>query len=165
MTALYDRVRTLSRALYAEPAKLGAVADALYNHVLDSIDLDALSRLDQMLWSVLDAAGIDDEDGELSSRLMRDAIIRLAHGGDRFVSHVPFGISKAEAKAAAFDDGCPFCVLDAAQPPPPPPDSSDHVEGECACCDMMASEWRAQNADALARAGLGSRIPARSTPS
>ena len=163
MTALYDRIRTLSRALYAEPAKLGAVADALYNHVLEAIDFSALSDVEQMLWSVLDAAGIEDEAGDLSARMMREAFLRIANDPARNITTVPFGITKEEAKAAAFDDGCPFCVMEAARPPRS--ETSDHVEGECACCDMMASEWRAEHADALARAGLGSRRPARAAPS
>ena len=163
MTALYDRVRTLSRALYAEPAKLGAVADALYNHVLEAIDFDALSDLEQTLWSVLGAAGIEDKIGDLSTRMMREALLRIADDPDRNVTTVPSGITKAEAKAAAFDDGCPFCVSEAARPPPP--EMPDHVAGECECCDMMARDWRAEHADALARAGLGSRFPADSAPS
>jgi hypothetical protein len=66
---------------------------------------------------------------------------------------VPFGITKAEEKAAAFDAGCPFCVLEAARPELG--DADEHVDGECACCDMMARDWRAQHAEELARAGLG----------
>lgn len=163
MTALYDRVRVLSRALYAEPKALGAIGDALYNHVMELLDCDALSRLEQELWSVLDLAGIEDEDGAIATKMIRDAILRLADDPMRHVSDVPYGITKAEAKAAAFDDGCPFCVIEAARPPDVVAD--DHVEGECECCDMMAREWRAEHADALARAGLAPRRPARAAPS
>lgn len=163
MTNLYDQVRTLSRALYAKPAQLGAVADALYDHVLEAIDLDALSNVEQMLWSVLGAAGVVDDTGDLAARMMRDAILRLANDAGRNISSVPPGVTKAEAKAVAFDDGCPFCVLEAAQPAPS--EATDHVEDECECCDLMAREWRAENSEALARAGLGSRLPARSAPS
>lgn len=163
MSGLYNHVRTLSRALYAEPKGIGAIADAFYNHVVEALDLGALDALEQELWSVLDSAGIDDETGAISSKIVRDAIIRLADDPMRHISTVPYGITKAEAKAAAFDDGCPFCVLEAARPAPSPED--EHVEGDCDCCDMLAREWRAEHADALARAGLAPPSHARTAPS
>lgn len=163
MSALADRITALSRALYAEPKGLGAIADAFYNHVLEALDLAALDGLEQELWSVLDAAGIHDEVGDISSKIVRDAIIRLADDPMRHISTVPYGITKAEAKAAAFDDGCPFCVLEAARPAPSPED--EHALGDCDCCDMLARDWRAEHAEALARAGIAPPSHARTAPS
>lgn len=158
--ALHDKVRKVSRALYAEPAGIGAIADAFYNHVRETLDLEALNRIEQELWSVLDAAGIEDELGELSSKMVRDAIIRLADDPMRNISDVPYGITEEEAAAVAYDDECPFCVLEAAQPKTEPAHDDD-----CSCCAMIAAEWRAQHAEVLARAGLAPRRPARAVTS
>jgi hypothetical protein len=159
---VYEEARRLTRDLYASEDKLRAIADCVYNHVVGAIDFDAMYRFEQILHGLLDEVGIQD-DGDLAEMIVRDAIVRAASDPDRHVSHVPFGITRAEEAAVAFDPGCPLCVLEAARPPEA--EAPDHVEGECECCDMMAREWRVEHADALARAGLGPGLPARSAPS
>ena len=162
MSGAYDEARRLAKELYARERKIGALVDCAYDHVFDAIDFDAMFRFEHILIGLLGELGIEDSNGDLAETIVRDAIVRAASDPDRHVSHVPFGISKAEAAAAAFDPECPLCVLEAARPAEPEP---DHLEGECTCCDMMARDWRAENAEALARAGLVPRLPARSAPS
>lgn len=169
MTSQRDHVIALSKALHAETNSDQAIADALYNHVREAVDLDALFNLEQLLWCVLGAVrGEDDDDdddadciADVAARMIRDALVRLADDGARYFSDVPYGVTKDEAKAVAYDDGCPFCVMEAARPVPLP----EHVEGECECCDLVARDWRQAHAEILARAGLAPRVPARAAPS
>ena len=164
MSSVYAQVRKLARELYATEAKIGAITECMYRHVFDAIDFDAIFRLEQTLWGLLSEVGIEDDVGDLADKIIRDAIVRAANDPDRNVSDVPFGITKAEAAAVAFDPGCPFCVLEAAEPPVS--DANDHTDcDDCPLCQDMAREWRAENAQALARAGVGPRLPARSAPS
>jgi hypothetical protein len=163
MSSVYAEARTLAKELYARERRVGAFADCAYKHVVEAIDFDAIYRFEQILIGLLGEVGIHDEDGELAETIIRDAIVRAANDPDRDISDVPFGITKAEAAAVAFDPSCPICVLEAARPPES--EAPDHVDGECECCDMMARDWRAEHAEALARAGLAPRSPARAAPS
>jgi hypothetical protein len=159
----YTEAIRLAKEMYAEDGNINSLAECIYNHVFDAIDFEAMYRFEQVLWCLLPELGIEDEDGEVAEKLVREAIVRAASDPDRHVSHVPPGVTKAEAMAAAFDDGCPLCVLEAARSPQA--DTPDHVDGECECCDMIARDWRAEHAEVLARAGLGPRLPARPAPS
>jgi hypothetical protein len=141
------------------PLDLEALADQVAEHIHDAIDWNAVFRIEQMLWFLLK----EDPDGARAMTLVGEAFARAAVSPSRYgVTDVPYGVTKEEAKAVAFDDGCPLCRLDAQSPPEP---EHDH-DGDCELCDDMAREWRAQNADALRRYGTrkanGTRKPAAS---
>jgi len=137
--------------------ELTALATQLYEHVVDAIDFDALSVLEQLLWGLLDRMGLGAADDELglSRWLISRALITAAHDPSTSMSDVPFGITKAEERAAKFDEACPFCQYEAEHPRQDEGDGEhDHGGDECELCDDMAREWRAKHADQLRRAGL-----------
>jgi len=133
---------SLAKALAA--TELGDLSERLYQHVLDAIDFESINGLEQMLWSMLPAIGVSDESGDLATAMIRGAIVRAASEPTRYCSFVPPGITKAEEKAVAFDEACPFCVLDAEQPP-----SHDDGDEPCSLCRDMAQSWREEHADKL----------------
>ena len=131
--------------------ELGELTKQLYGHVMDAIDFEALFQLEQMLWSLLPQCGIeDDDDGDLASRLIAEAIVRASKDPARHVSFVPAGITKAEAKAVDFDERCPFCQMEAATPR----EDHDHGGEACLLCDDLARMWREEHADLLRKRGL-----------
>jgi len=140
----------------AERADLAALEEQLYGHVLDCIDFDALNGLEQLLWHLVDKLGLGDLDLEdrLSTWLIRRAMVRAAHDPSTAFTDVPFGITKAEAKAVKFDDDCPFCQYEAEHPREAESDEHDHDDEPCSLCDHMAREWRDKHADVLKRRGL-----------
>jgi hypothetical protein len=138
----------------AEREDLAALEEQLYEHVVDCIDFDALFGLEQLLWHLVDRLGLgrlDDEAG-LSKQLIRRALVRAAYDPSTAFSDVPYGITKAEEKAAKFDAECPFCQYEAEHPRED--GEHDHEDESCTLCDELAREWREQHADALKRAGL-----------
>jgi hypothetical protein len=139
----------------AERADLAALEEQLYGHVLDCIDFDALNGLEQLLWHLVDKLGLGDLDLEdhLSSWLIRRAIVRAAYDPATSFTDVPYGITKAEAKAARFDPECPFCRYED-EHPREEDDEHEHDDDSCSLCDDMAREWREKHAAALRRAGL-----------
>ena len=139
----------------AERKDLAALEEQLYGHVLDCIDFDALNGLEQLLWHLVDKLGLGDLDleGGLSTWMIRRAIVRAAHDPTTTFSEAPFGITKAEAKAARFDAECPFCRYED-EHPREAEDEQEHGDEPCPLCDDMAREWRDKHADALRRAGL-----------
>ena len=136
----------LSRALHA-PADLSELSECVYNHVFDAIDFAAIFTIEQMLCCLLDQRGIHDDDGEIAERLIREAIIRAASDPMRNISDVPPGITKLEAKAVRFDEGCPLCVLAIVEHEP------------CSCCDELARKWREQHAATLNKRGVAPPTP------
>lgn len=148
----------LAKVLGGRPVDRAALAEQVYEHVIDAIDFTALYQLEQMLWSLLD----ERPDDRTSQQLITDALSRVASDERRYCSFVPPGITKAEEKAATYDDDCPLCRMEAASPHEP---EHEH-EGECELCDSMARDWRAENAEALQRFALrtanGGRKPATS---
>ncbi|MBL0218146.1 MAG: hypothetical protein IPQ07_30225 [Myxococcales bacterium] len=139
----------------ADRPDLGELTKQLYGHVMDAIDFAALFQLEQLLWSLLPDRGIHDEEGELASQLIAEAIVRASKDPARHISFVPPGITKAEAKAVDFDEHCPFCQLEAAAPS----DDHDHGGEPCALCDDLARMWREEHAEVLRKRGV--RSPAR----
>jgi hypothetical protein len=124
------------------------LAERVYGHVIEAIDFKALFNIEQMLWCLLPG----DEEGTLAQELVTDALIRAATSPDRACDFgPPPGITKAEAKAAAFDPDCPLCRLEAEAPEDPHDGTEDDP---CELCRSLAAEWRAQHADVLRRAGL-----------
>ena len=147
MSSHNGRAEALSRLLGGKPLDLEALAEQVNEHIHHAIDWDAVFRIEQMLWSLLP----DDPDGRQAMQLVTDAFAHAATSEARVgVSDVPYGITREEEKAAAFDESCPLCLIEAQAPPEP---EHDH-EGECALCDDMAREWRAENAEARRRYGL-----------
>src|SRR3954462_14818614 len=90
------------------------LADRVYGHVLDAIDFGKIYGIEQVLWCLLP----DDEGGALAHELVTDALIRAATSPERACDFgPPPGITKAEAKAVAFDPDCPLCRAEAEAPP------------------------------------------------
>ncbi len=137
---------------YPMPASLEELTSSLYNHVFQAIDFGPLHVFEQLLWSLLPELGVPDEDGEIATGMIRDAIIKAASDPMRNISDVPYGITKEEEKAVSFDDGCFFCVYEARNPRC---EDDGYADGECACCDMVAREWRKEHADVLNKHGVG----------
>jgi hypothetical protein len=136
--------------------QLAALERQLYGHVLECIDWNALFGLEQMLWSVLDELGIDDCEVavDLAKAMISRAIVHASDDPATACSSVPYGITKAEAKAVSFDEACPFCQFEAEAAKRPKPEPHDHDEEPCGLCDDLARMWREQHADALKRHGL-----------
>lgn len=140
----------------AERSDLAALEEQLYGHVLDCIDFDAINGLEQLLWHLVDKLGLGDLDLEdrLSTWLIRRAIVRAAYDPATTFSDVPYGITKAEAKAVRFDPDCPFCRYEDEHPREAEEDEHAHDDDPCALCDDMARAWRVQHADKLRSRGL-----------
>ncbi|MBA3397958.1 MAG: hypothetical protein H0T89_35365, partial [Deltaproteobacteria bacterium] len=102
---------------------------------------------------------------DLSKAMISRGLERAVDDQARYCSNVPWGISKEEAKAAAFDENCPFCVAkaEAADRAAAAPPDGHGAEEDCPLCDDMVRAWRAQNAEALAKRGVKCR-PTRKTP-
>lgn len=140
----------------ARSPELRALETQLYGHVLECIDFDGLFGLEQLLWHLIDKLGFDElglHDG-LSKALIQRAIMRAARDPSTSFSDVPFGITKAEAKAAKFDPECPFCQYEAEHPREASDAEHEHDDEPCSLCDEMAREWHEKHADALRRRGL-----------
>ena len=146
----------IDRAFRQHP-KLLALAEQLYGHVVECIDFDALFGLEQMLWSLVEKAGLGklDDEGDLSKAMIRRCLVRAAFDPNTAFTDVPFGITKEEAKAANFDPECPFCRYEDEQARTARPAEHDHEDECCSLCDNMAAAWRKEHAEALRRRGLG----------
>ena len=140
--------------LFAHDAKLRALEEQLYGHVLAAIDLDRLAHLEQVLYAVLSDRGMaSDLALDLSLQLVERALVRASDNQARFCDFgPPPGITEAERRAVSFDETCPICVGDKRAGPP----SEPHEDEPCQCCDALAQSWREEHAEELARAGLTS---------
>jgi hypothetical protein len=93
---------------------LGDLEDQLSRHIHDAIDFAALYRFEQLLWGLIDRRNIPDEMRELARELIVDAVIQAVRDpASYFPVRPPRGISETEEKAAAFDENCPFCTMEA----------------------------------------------------
>lgn len=158
---------------FGQHAGLGQLEDQLVEHVRAAIDFQRLAGFEQHAFELL----VRDEELpeplalDLSQLLVRQALEAVIRHPMHATS-VPFGVSKAEQFAAAFEDDCPFCALEAevraraveqGRNPDRPYDDDDGDDNDgddddhdddCPCCAMLVAEWRAENADALRRFGL-----------
>lgn len=162
-----DLPEHLDAPLFTSHKKLVELERQLYGHVIEAVDWDLLHAFDEYLYTVLRKRNIGhDLAVDIAAQLIERSLHRAADEQVRFaLSSVPFGITDAERRAAAFEDGCPFCdyeakvaeqaVKDAAKAAARPPSEGDEEDGDCCpLCDDMAAEWREKHAEALARAGL-----------
>ncbi len=151
------RRRRLDREVFGSHMTLGELEHQLYGHVLDAIDFGALGGLEQHLYGLLCDMELDDDLAlDLSKLVISRALERAVEDNARYCNFgAPDGVPEAEAKAVAFEESCPFCVLDAeeakylAEHPP----GEEHGES-CACCEDMVRMWRDQHADTLRKHGL-----------
>lgn len=127
-------------------ANLDELRGCLYNHVMDAIDWGKIHGYEQMLWSLLPELGVEDDECEAAEAMIRECVVRAASDPMRNISDVPFGVTDAERRAVAYDDGCVFCRVDAVHGGEP--------VGECPCCMDTAAEWRAKHEAVLRKAGL-----------
>ena len=143
-------------AALAQRAELVALAEQLYGHVVDCIDFGALFGLEQLLWHLVGELGLEglDEEGDVSRAMIQRAIVRAAFDPLTRISDVPYGITKEEAKAARFDEACPFCRYEDEEARAAKTEKHDPGDEDCPCCDDLACEWREQHAEALRRRGL-----------
>lgn len=143
-------------AAFRQHPKLIALAEQLYGHVVECIDFDALFGLEQLLWHLVEKIGLGklDDEGDLSKNMIRRCLVRAAFDPATAFTDVPYGITKAEEKAAKFDPECPFCQYEA-EHPREPEDEHDHEDESCSLCDELAAAWRKEHAEALRRRGLG----------
>jgi hypothetical protein len=148
--AVQNKRQLYPKSPYPMPASLEDLTTRLYNHVFQTIDFGAIYMFEQMLWSLLPELGIRDEEGEVAATMIRDAIIKAASDPMRNISDVPYGITKEEEKAVNFEEDCFFCVYEAKNPR----ENDAYVDGECACCDSVAQDWREQHADVLKKHGV-----------
>lgn len=141
----------------AERADLQALEEQLYGHVLECIDFAALDGLEQLLWHLVDTLGLGDLDldDRLSTWLIRRALVRAAYDPATTFTDVPYGITKAEAKAVRFDPGCPFCRYEDEHPREREDAEHEHAGDDCSLCDELARGWRAKHAEVLRSRGLG----------
>lgn len=146
----------LAAPFFSSDEKLVELERRLYAHVLEAIDFDAVSSLEQHVCMLL----ADEHDVpqqlayDLAAKVIEQALQRAALDPIRYCDvGPPPGITEAERRAVAFEADCPFCQFDAQQ-------ARAAAEGKlqndepCACCDMMAEDWRQEHADVLAKAGL-----------
>jgi hypothetical protein len=149
----------LDRALFLHDKRLVELEQRLYGHVFDAVDVGKLCGLEQMLWFLLDELDIpDDLQGDLARLMIARALARVGEDAQRSFSTVPFGITKEEAAAVAFDDACPFCKVEAqdhARRAESPDEDAD--DDDCPCCNDLARQWREEHAEALARVRPGDR--------
>jgi hypothetical protein len=144
-----------------QQAQVAVLAERVYGHVLRVVDLDLLYGLEQVLWSELDRLKIRDNDGDLATALLSEALHRVGHAPDRHVDMIPEGIRPDEIVAAYYDEDCLLCRHELA-------DIQSRTSGQQ--CDDLArhedkewralqarerAKWRAEHADALRRFGLG----------
>jgi hypothetical protein len=139
--------------------KLAELERQLYGHIIEAIDWDALNHLEQFLFQLLCKRNIGQGLAiDIARQLIERSLQRAAYDQSDACESIPFGITDEERRAVAFDDDCPFCEFevqlakqqarDKATPREPAEDEP------CPLCDDMAAEWREQNAEALAQAGL-----------
>ncbi|MGE0547640.1 MAG: hypothetical protein AB7O24_01095 [Kofleriaceae bacterium] len=158
MTAVAERSvdDILAEIPHTPVGDLAELETQLMGHVQNAIDFDALYQLEQLLWGLLEQRGIHDEESDVAKALILAAAVRAHRDpASYFPVSPPPGITKAEAKAAAFDETCPFCQMEAEQAAcranGPPDDFWDKMAEDF---KDSAREWREQHAEALKRAGL-----------
>lgn len=153
-------VGELDRPVFVHHHALREIEQQLYGHVLAAVDLDKLSGLEQLLWMLFDDLAIDDALAlDLTKQLIASALARVAQDPDRHMASVPYGVTKEEAAAVAFDDACLFCRAEAAADQRAAERAAagdaDEPDEPCACCDELVRAWRAEHAEVLAKHGLG----------
>lgn len=151
--------RELDLPTFVHHARLRALEEQLYGHVLDAIDLDALHGLEQMLYSILTSRmRISSELAlDLSVLMIERALVRASDDSARYLdTGPPPGITKAERDAVAFDASCPFCREAARAKRESCGASAAAIEDDepCPCCEMLAEEWREEHREVLEAAGL-----------
>jgi hypothetical protein len=158
-----DLPEHLDAPLFSAHAKLSELERQLYGHVIEAVDWDMLHALDQYLYAVLRKRNIGHELAtDIADQLIERSLHRAADDQVRFgPTSIPFGITDEERRAAAVEEGCPFCDFEAKlaaqakQDEAKPPQPGEGQEEECCpLCDDMAAEWREEHAEALAKAGL-----------
>lgn len=155
----------LDRALFSQHVRLRTLEQQLYHHVLEAIDFDVLRGLEQSLFEIL--VGRMNVGGDLaldlSALFVQRALVRAADDDARFFDcGPPPGITEAERKAVKLDANCPFCRIaakaaeDERRRRELHGPAADHVDDEeaCACCEMLAEEWREEHRAILENAGL-----------
>jgi len=142
-------------------ARVRALAQRLYGHVFRTVDGRMLYEVEQILWSEIDRLGIHDEQGDLATALIAEALFRVGHDPERCHDSIPLGVTPAEQIAAAYEDDCLLCrhelreaiaresgqrcgELEHARP------DAEWIE----CQEAAADAWRARHVDALRRFGL-----------
>ena len=145
-----DTEEQLDRPLFLHDKDMVLLEQQLYGHVLEAIDFEALGRFEGLLVGLLEGQEVpEDIAADLASAFLQRALERAASDPSRYMDFgPPLGITDAERLAVAFEADCPFCVDEAKRPGGP------EREDECACCDLMASEWRKAHHDVLVKAGL-----------
>ena len=161
MSASVADVLAKLRAKPEQHAAVAALAERLYGHVFRAVDGVLLYAIEQILWSEIDRAGVHDEEGELATALLAEALFRVGYDPERSHGSIPRDITPAERIAAAYDDDCLMCRYEI--------NEAIARESGQRCCELEAAEpdrewaklqaqaaagWRARNAEALRRFGL-----------
>ena len=129
--------RAIDPAAIESRPELTILEEQLFGHVLDCVDLDALFGIEQLLWGLIDRAGVGDDDGDIANEMIARAFARVGRDPARHISDVPYGITKAEIKAVRFDPDCPFCQFEAEQTARVADAAHDHGDEPCALCDDL----------------------------
>lgn len=98
--------------MFVFDAELAELERAFYRHLLGAIDLDALFRLEQILWAELQAKGrfTDDQVLDLSNAILGRAFERVAGDPRRSMKVGRIGPDGAIVDAPeAPHESCPFC--------------------------------------------------------
>lgn len=150
-------------------AKIEQLREQLYGHVRRLIAADALFGLEQMLWGLVDRTGVHDDEAELATALLAEALAGIAYDPSRSARDEPYGITDEEIVAARYDETCELCRHDLAEAKRRREGRSDRFE-DCADKELLAmhadaaKRWRKQHADALRRFGLGDKQGHAATP-
>jgi hypothetical protein len=150
-----DLLETLKASLEARE-KIEHVRERLYGHVRRLIDGEALFSLEQVLWSVVDRAGVHDDESELTNALLAEALASIAYDPERNISTTPRGITDEEIVAAEYDETCELCHHDLEEAKQRRAgNTEDAVDSEILAMHAeAATHWREEHAVALARFGL-----------
>ena len=155
-----ERSGRLDRALFVHDNKLRRLEEQLFGHVLAAIDFDRLGQLETSLFGVLADAGMaEDHALDVSAQLVDRALVRMIDDEARRMDFgPPHGITEAERRAVAYDEGCPICVEDRQVAEQRERDGPPVGDEPCPCCDDLARQWRVEHAQTLARAGLSRAV-------
>lgn len=160
--------RELDRPTFTQHARLRALEEQLYGHVLEAIDFDALAGLEQVLFEILTRRmRIGTELAlDLTTVIIERALVRASEDAARYTDcGPPPGITEAERKAVAFDASCPFCRVAAERDrergatSATGSDTHGFADEPCECCEMVAEQWRDEHREVLAKAGLAPAAP------
>lgn len=139
-------------------AATAELAERIVGHVVRAVDRDALFRVEQCVWSELGRLRIPDDEGDLATALLAEALFQVAYWPERNIVTIPAEISSDEVIAAEYDDECIMCRAEVA-------DMKYRRSGQ-RCEDLAreaedkewvamqrqaAEDWRAENIEALRR--------------